>query len=42
MDNILNDNKKAKFLFLDQYGIKHINEKVFKTLINSILSKAYT
>lgn len=35
MDNILNDNKKAKFLFLDQYGIKHINEKVFKTLINS-------
>ena len=34
-DIILQNNEIAKFLFLDQYGIKEINKEVFNTLINS-------
>jgi three-Cys-motif partner protein len=33
--NILTNSKYGKFIFLDQYGFKHVNENVFSVLANS-------
>lgn len=38
LDTILNDNKKAKLIFIDQYGFKHVDKDVFNKLINSPLT----
>lgn len=32
---ILNDNKKAKFIFLDQYGFTHIDAEIFDMLVKA-------
>ena len=34
VQNILEDNKIGKFILLDQYGFKHVNDNIFRQLIN--------